>query len=49
MASRKKRKIGAAVFALVFAMSVSVFLYPDWVVTLLAKHSPQVVSFVETD
>ena len=49
MTSRRKRKIGATVFALVFVMSVSVFLYPDWVVTLLAKRSPQVVYFVETD
>ena len=49
MSPRRKRKIGAAVFALVFVMSVSVFLYPDWVVTLLAKHSPQVAYFVETE
>ena len=49
MASRKKRKIGAILFALLLFMSVSTFLHPDWIVSILAKRSPQVVYFVETD
>lgn len=46
---RKKRKIAATVLALVLIVSVYLFLYPRWIVALLAKHSPQVVYFVESD
>jgi len=30
-------------------MSVSTFLHPDWIISILAKRSPQVLYFVETE
>ena len=48
MLSRKKLKVGLTVFVLLLFASVSAVLRPGWVVTILAKWSPEVVYFVET-
>ncbi len=49
MSSRKRLKVGWAVFALLLIASVLAVLQPDLIVAALAKRSPEVVYFVETD
>lgn len=49
MSSRKRLTVGWAVFALLLITSVLAVLQPDWIVAALAKRSPEVVYFVETD
>ena len=49
MSSRKRLKIGWAVFALMLITNVLAVLQPDWIVAALAKRSPEVVYFVETE
>ena len=44
-----KRKVGAAsTLGLVFALLVAVPLHPAWLIEGLARHSPEVLYFVET-
>ncbi|MGD2124992.1 MAG: chitin deacetylase family protein [Desulfobacteraceae bacterium] len=49
MLSRKRLKIGTVVFALLFVAVGIVVFRPRWIVTTLAKWSPNVVYFVETE
>lgn len=48
MLSRRKLQVGLTVFALLLFASTPAVLRPGWVVTILAKWSPEVVYFVET-
>jgi cytochrome b561 len=43
-----KLKIGAALFALLLLVIMFVVLKPGWIVNILAKRSPEVLYFVET-
>jgi peptidoglycan/xylan/chitin deacetylase (PgdA/CDA1 family) len=47
--ARKRRQVGIAVLVLLLAMSLFALFQPDWVVVILARRSPNVVYFVETD
>jgi hypothetical protein len=49
MSSRKRLKIGWAVFALMLITNVLAVLQPDRIVAALAKRSPEVVYFAETE
>lgn len=48
MLSQRKLQVGLTVCALLICASTSAVLRPGWVVTILAKWSPEVVYFVET-
>jgi len=49
MPSRKALKIGSAVLAPILVVSTLALLQPDWIIAILAKRSPKVVYFVETE
>jgi peptidoglycan/xylan/chitin deacetylase (PgdA/CDA1 family) len=49
MLSRKVLRVGSATFALLLAAGGVVALWPHWVVALLARCSPDVVYWVETE
>jgi peptidoglycan/xylan/chitin deacetylase (PgdA/CDA1 family) len=48
MTSRKALKIGVAICAPALAASALALFEPDWIVTILAKRSPEVVYFAQT-
>lgn len=46
---RKVSKIGAIIFALLLLLAaVSLLVYPDWLFSLLARQSPQILYFADT-
>lgn len=49
MTSRKRSKIGLALFALALLVSWVIVFQPDWIVTTLAERSPGVVYFAEIE
>ncbi|MGD9034405.1 MAG: chitin deacetylase family protein [Desulfobacteraceae bacterium] len=49
MLSGKRLKIGVVVFAVLLVAVVIVVFQPRWIVTTIAKGSPNVLYFVETD
>ena len=49
MVSQKRRKIRTIATILVFAMSLLAMLQTNWIVELLARRSPDVVYFAETE
>jgi peptidoglycan/xylan/chitin deacetylase (PgdA/CDA1 family) len=49
MPSRKALKIGSATFVLLLAAGGATVLRPHWVIALLARRSPDVVYWVETE
>jgi peptidoglycan/xylan/chitin deacetylase (PgdA/CDA1 family) len=49
MPSRRRLKIGAAVWVLILTAGGIAVFQPDWIVGAIAKRSPEVVYFVETE
>lgn len=49
MASRKSRRAAPLLFALLLVAGGLAVLQPDWVVEILARRSPEVVYYVETE
>ena len=49
MASRKSRRAVPLLFALLLVASGLAVLQPDWVVEILARRSPEVIYYVETE
>jgi peptidoglycan/xylan/chitin deacetylase (PgdA/CDA1 family) len=48
MASRKTLQISSVVISPILVMGAVFVFQPDWIVSILAKHSPEVVYFVDT-
>jgi peptidoglycan/xylan/chitin deacetylase (PgdA/CDA1 family) len=48
MTSRKKLQIASVIISPVLVVGAAIVFQPDWVVSMLAKHSPEVVYLVDT-
>ncbi|MDY7080450.1 MAG: chitin deacetylase family protein [Chloroflexota bacterium] len=49
MPPQKRLKVGSVVLVLLLVVGEVVVFQPDWIVTTIAKQSPQVLYFVETE